>query len=301
MNTHIPLNSCSNGWILSAFADEAGGPLDEQIAALKKAGLKFIDPRGVDGTNISELPLDKAEAMRKKLDAAGIRVNMFGSPIGKIDIADDMNIDLNKLRHMAKLKPILGCNAVRIFSYYNKHNAPAAQWQAESLKRLTALRDLAADLGMVLYHENEAKIFGDPATNNVIIADKLRGDGSGTFRMIFDFNNYNHGGEDCWANWQLLKDKTDAFHLKDSDANDQHVPIGQGIGKAKEILSDALARGWKGPLSLEPHLAHSAAVMATGPGGKANQKLADMSTADVFHIAAQTATKLLGEIRAPML
>src|SRR5690606_31788276 len=133
-------------WVLSAFADEAGGAIDEQIAALKKAGYRFIDPRGVDGHNISALPLEHAEQVRKKLDDAGIAVHMFGSPIGKIDIADDFSTDLNRLRHMSKLQPILGCNAVRIFSYYNKQKAPFDQWQAEALRRLRALRDLAGEL-----------------------------------------------------------------------------------------------------------------------------------------------------------
>ena len=44
--------------------------------------------------------------MRAKLDAAGISVCMFGSPIGKIDVTDDLEIDLEKLRHLGKLIPV---------------------------------------------------------------------------------------------------------------------------------------------------------------------------------------------------
>ena len=85
------------GWILSAFADEAGGSTAEQMAACGVGGLVYIDPRNVDGHNISELPLDRAEAVAKQYEAAGVRVNMYGSPIGKLDIADDLQIDLEKV------------------------------------------------------------------------------------------------------------------------------------------------------------------------------------------------------------
>ena len=75
-------------WTLSAFADEAGGSTQEQIAACLKAGLTHIDPRNVDGHNITELPLDLAKDVAKQYEAAGIRVHMYGSPIGKIDITE---------------------------------------------------------------------------------------------------------------------------------------------------------------------------------------------------------------------
>ena len=59
-------------FILSAFADEASSSLSDQIAALKALGISHIEPRNVDGKNISNLTADEARAMREKLDAAGI-------------------------------------------------------------------------------------------------------------------------------------------------------------------------------------------------------------------------------------
>jgi sugar phosphate isomerase/epimerase len=307
--SNIPLKDCSNSWVLSAFADEAGEKSEQQVAALQRAGYKHIDLRGVDGFNISVLPLDQAAAVRKKLDAAGIRVAMFGSPIGKIALSEDMKIDLDKLAHLGRLAEIFECKAVRVFSYFNKDGRSAAAWRAESLGRLKQLRDLAADLGLVLYHENESHIFGDTSENVLAIARELRGPGgpgsNPVFRMIYDFDNYNRTPKDAWQIWLEQRDFVDAFHLKDSDAQGQHVPVGQGIGQAAKILADALARGFKGPVSLEPHLLHSPAVMATvaatGMDGKANQKLSDMSATDCFHLAAEEAKKLLGQIKAPVI
>src|SRR4051794_27901907 len=141
-------------WIVSAFADEAGDACEAQIKALQDAGLKHIDIRGMDGFNITTMPEDHAAKVREKLDVAGIKVNMFGTPIGKIDIADDFQTDVTKLKHLGKLAPILGCNAVRIFSYYNKAGADHGQWQRQSLDRLRHLSDIAGALGLALYHEN---------------------------------------------------------------------------------------------------------------------------------------------------
>ena len=227
---------------------------------------------------------------------------MYGSPLGKIDIGDDMAIDLAKLRHLGALKPILGSSDVRIFSYYNKAKKPKAEFQAEALKRLGQLKALAKELGLVLYHENEAEIFGDHCADVLTIAKELR-DGT-TFRMIFDFGNYNNGGEDVWANWLALRDLTDAIHIKDNVRNAAgqlaHVPAGLGNGKIPEILRDAAQRGWQGPLVVEPHLQHSAAVMATGPSGVANQAYSKLTANESFQIACKAAKEAIVAAGGPL-
>lgn len=285
-------------WMLSAFADEAGPSCDDQIKALNAAGYHYIDIRGMDGFNCTNMPVDHAKNVRKKLDDAGIRVNMYGSPIGKIDLADDLNTDLDKLRHLATLAPVLGCHSVRMFSFYNKKAAlPHAEFTKQALDRLHKLKALAKELGLVLYHENESHIFGDKAADVLTIAKELRdANGKGTFRMIFDFGNYNAGKEDVWANWLLLRDLTDAIHFKDNAWTDTpdgqklaHVPVGQGGGRVKDIIQDAQKRGWVGPLTLEPHLKHSAAVVATGPSGVANQAYSAMTEFESFQLAAKAA------------
>ncbi|MCC5830724.1 MAG: TIM barrel protein [Phycisphaeraceae bacterium] len=280
---------------LSAFADEAGQPIAEQIAALNADGIRYVDLRNVEQWNIVELPEAEARTIQSRLADAAIAVGMYGSPIGKIDIADDMKIDLGHLEHLAKMRDIFGCDKVRIFSYYNKTKGlPAQRWHEEGLKRLTQLRDLARKLGLVLYHENEGGIFGDHLAENQLIAEKVR-DGE-HFKLIFDFDNYNRGGDDVWANWEALRDVTDCFHLKDSDTGGQHVPVGTGNGKVREILTDAHKRGWTGPMSLEPHLRHSGAVAKTHVSGIENQSYKSLSPAECFSVAARAARKLLEEV-----
>ncbi|RYG71456.1 hypothetical protein EON80_05200 [bacterium] len=281
-------------WTLSAFADEAAPSCEAQIAGLQRAGLSRIDIRSIEGHNISTLPLDIAGEVKKKLDDAGITVQMLGSPIGKIDIGDDVASDITKLRHIGSLAPILGCNAVRIFSYYNKAGVSHIEWMAKSLFRLETLRDEAKAMGLVLYHENERHIFGDLGADVLQIAE-LRDD---NFKLIFDFDNYNQSGEDVWATWLKLADQTDSFHLKDSTTDNMHVPAGLGNGKIPEILADAVKRGWSGPVAVEPHLTHSGAVAATGPSGAVNEAYSAMPHAESFHIAVEASKAALAEAGA---
>ena len=287
MKTNLP-----EGWTLSAFTDEAGTSVEAQIEAARRADLSFVDLRGVESCNISKLPLERAREVKTKLDDAGLRVQMFGSPLGKVDIADDFAPELEKLRHLGELAPILGCHAVRLFSYYNAHGAAKSEWESIALDRLQQLRDEARALGLRLYHENERHIFGDLGHDVHKLAE-LRDD---HFALIFDFDNFNQSGEDVWETWELLCEVTDAFHLKDSTAQNQHVPAGQGQGQIERILSDAARRGWRGPLAIEPHLSHSGAVAATGPSGAQNETFASMPAAQSFAIAANAANEILARV-----
>ncbi len=282
-------------WKLSAFTDEAGDSCEAQIEAAQSNGLKRLDLRAMDGFNCTAMPIEHAKGVAEKLKDANLEVGMFGSPLGKIDIADSMSTDLGKLEHLAELAPILGCQNVRIFSYYNKENRPHDFWQMESISRLSLLQKRAKELGLVLYHENERHIYGDLCADVLEIAN-LR-DGK-SFKLIFDFDNYNQSGEDVWDNWTKLHDKTDAIHLKDSTKTNEHVPAGQGNGRVREILIDALAKDWSGPVIVEPHLSHSGAVAATGPSGAANQAFSQMAPHESFKVALDAAHELLKNVGA---
>ena len=281
-------------WTLSAFSDEAGSSADQQINALLRAGLRFIDIRNIDGYNIAQLPVEAAKIVKSKLDDNGIQTQMLGSPIGKIDVSDELLSDIDKLNHLGEMAPIFGCGAVRIFSYYNRSELAHDEWQKCTIERLQTLRERAEKIGLVLYHENERHIFGDLSADVETLA-ALRG---ANFKLIFDFDNYQQSGEDVWASWLRLRERTDAIHLKDSTRDNKHVPVGQGNGQIEKILADAVAHGWSGPLTLEPHLTHSQAVVSTGPSGQQNQAFSQMEPRESFHIAAQAAKNLLEKVGA---
>ena len=51
-----------------AFADEANGMIDRQIEAMKRNALNGLEIRNVDGTNVSDITLEKAKEVKNKLD-----------------------------------------------------------------------------------------------------------------------------------------------------------------------------------------------------------------------------------------
>ena len=58
---------------LSAFSDELSPDIDEQLKWLSENGVKYIEIRGVNGKNISELDEKEVKELRIKLDAYGIK------------------------------------------------------------------------------------------------------------------------------------------------------------------------------------------------------------------------------------
>jgi UDP-N-acetyl-2-amino-2-deoxyglucuronate dehydrogenase len=312
-------------WLLSCFADEAADTLDEQIFAVLKGGMSYIDLRNVNHKNVVDLTVKEARVIRAKLDCAGIRVNMLGSPIGKSSLDVDAQVDLERLRRLAVVGTVVGCNRVRIFSYYNSTTTTTSgggggplsdeEWGKASLQRLKNLKAEASKLGMVLFLENEGGMYGDTVKHVLSLLKELRDDGRKVeepqvFGSIFDFDNYLQVGEDCWKAWEQLRECTDAFHLKESrkvitgnnNGGDggkysfEHVPLGAGDVEARRILQNAKSIGFSGALSLEPHLTHSPAVMKTGPHGSGNMSLAELGPAATFQVAADAAIALISSV-----
>jgi sugar phosphate isomerase/epimerase len=77
--------------------------------------------------------------------------------------------------------------------------------------------------------------------------------------------------QDPWEFWTAVRDATAHIHVKDATWNpakndaDYNWP-GQGKGRVRDILKDALSRGYDAGISIEPHLAvvfHDDSVQAS--------------------------------------
>jgi len=106
---------------LSAFADEASSSLSGQIEALKRNGIGYIEIRGINGTNISNITEEDARVYAKQLSDAGIKVWSIGSPVGKIKLGDYSLEYKEKVRHIARLAKIFGTDKIRMFSFYDAY------------------------------------------------------------------------------------------------------------------------------------------------------------------------------------
>jgi len=238
-------------YVLSAFADEADKMLDGQIEALKKAGIAGVELRGVDGKNVKDLTIEEAQAVRAKLDAAGIKVASMGSPFGKIQITDAFEEHLEQFKHALEICKVLGCDRIRMFSFFYPKGEDPAQYRDEVIARIEKMLVLAEEAGITLCHENEKGIYGDIASRCLDLIQHF----GGRLKCIFDPANFIQCGEKPIENYQLLKDHIFYMHIKDAILETGAVvPSGCGDGSIEEILKDLSAKADGLVLSIEPHL-----------------------------------------------
>ena len=232
-----------------AFADESGGMIDHQIESMKRNGLSGLEIRNVDGTNISDITLEKAKEVRQKLDNAGLATWSIGSPIGKIHIEkDDFAAHLDKFRHTIDLAHILGAENIRMFSFFLPQDKDPAIFKNEVIDRIGQFLAIAEGSGVDLYHENEKGIYGDIAPRCLELHQAFP-----TLKGVFDPANYIQCGQDTWEGWQMLAPYIKYLHIKDALADGSIVPSGHGIGNVQKIVA-AFAQQGGSALSVEPHL-----------------------------------------------
>ena len=231
-----------------AFADEASGSIDKQIEAMKRNGLCGLEIRNVDGTNVSDISLEKAAEVHKKLEEAGLVVWSIGSPIGKIGIGDDFEAHMAKFRHTLEVAKVLNCNNIRLFSFFMPGKEAPENYHDEVIRRLKQMVEAAKGSGIDLCHENEKDIYGDIAKRCLEIHKEVP-----ELKGIFDPANFIQCGQDTLEAWEMLHPYIKYLHIKDAKADGMVVPAGAGIGQLKTILDDFRAKGGM-DMTVEPHL-----------------------------------------------
>ena len=238
---------------LCAFADEYSPMIDEQIKGMKENGIEYLEIRNVDGTNIADITEDKAREVKAKLDREGLKVWSMGSPIGKIDINDELEPHLEKLCHVIKLAKILDCNKIRMFSFFIPDDADKSALCEKVMSGLEKMLDIADKEGILLCHENEKGIYGDTVEACLEIKKRF-GD---RIKVIFDPANFCQCDEETYPyGYSKLGEHLEYMHIKDVRNADQTiVPAGEGNGHIPEILSEINKRvDGDFILTLEPHL-----------------------------------------------
>lgn len=246
--------------ILSGFSDEIAPEFDKQLETIKEFGISHIELRAADGINVSDLTGEKVKEVNAKLAAAGIGVSSIGSPIGKIGIAEEFAPHLDKLKRTLEIQKELDAPYVRMFSFYLPKDRDPGEFREEVLDRMGKMVEEAEKWDSVLLHENEKGIYGDNASRCKDLMDAFYGP---HFRAVFDFANFVEVGQQTLPAYENLKPYIEYVHVKDALMKEKKVvPAGRGDGHVKEILADLIGGGWKGFLSLEPHLTDFAGLAA---------------------------------------
>jgi 3-dehydroshikimate dehydratase len=271
---------------LSAFADEISPDLDEQVAVLRREGIRYMDLRSVWNINVLDLTDDHVSKIRETLDAQGIGVAAIGSPLGKVAIDSPFDAHLQRLERAIEIAHMFQTPFIRIFSFYppasagGASNDPAA-FRDEVMRRLQAMAEYAQTAGITLLHENEKDIYGDTIARCV---DIMKQCSSAHFRAAFDPANFIQCGQVPYPDaYEALRPWIAYVHVKDALTDGSVVAAGEGMGRWPELLERLRADGYDGFLSLEPHLA--AAGQFQGFSGP-----------DLFHCAAQALRGMLQQM-----
>jgi sugar phosphate isomerase/epimerase len=241
--------------MISGFSDEISSDFDTQLEVVSNLGMHYLSLRGIDGKNIGDYTVDEIkENVQPRLQKAGIGVSSIGSPIGKVFINDEDGFANQKvmLDTLCQISNLLNCQYIRIFSFYIPKGDNADQYREEVVSKLKEYAAIAEKYNVILLHENEKDIFGDIARRCHEILTEVD---SPYFKGIFDFANFVQCGEDTQECYDLLKDEIVYIHIKDAVTSDsQNVVCGTGEGKIPELLAQFIKSGYKGFLTLEPHL-----------------------------------------------
>jgi 3-dehydroshikimate dehydratase len=272
--------------VLSAFGDEIAVDIDGQIEVLQREGVRYLELRAADGIAVLDLTDEKADEIKTKLDDAGIGVSAIGSPVGKVDIDLDFALHLDKFKRALELARFFGTKYMRVFSYFMPEGADPADYRDEVIRRMEQKVELAADAGITLCHENESRIYGDIAAR---CHDLLTAIQDEHFEAILDPANFVINDVRPYDEGYLLyPDRVVYMHIKDALAEGKEiVPAGEGDGQIPEIFTALAERGYKGFLSLEPHL-----VVAESSFGFTGPEAFARAAAAVKKVAVEAGLKI---------
>lgn len=228
---------------LSAFSDEAGSSISEQIEALHRNQISLMELRTLDGKNVSSFTKQDYTRYYPILKSEGISVWSIGSPLGKVDIDVDFNEYSEVVKRVCDTANGFECDKIRMFSFFNAYDK-----KNKVFDYLSKMIEIANSFGVKLYHENEKEIYGDTLSRVLEIYENVNG-----LEYIYDPANFLQVGEKASDTIPALFDKTGYFHIKDVvEQTGELVPAGYGDGDIKTIVQKITKDT---VLTLEPHLA----------------------------------------------
>ena len=253
----------------TGFADEASADLDRQIEATKALGWENIETRALLGKNLGTISDEEFELVQRKLEESGVHFNCYGSAVANWanPITESPEKSYQEMRTALPRMQKLGTKLIRIMSFAvpAELKPRAMEYFDEVVKRLTVIVKMAEDAGVVCVHENCMNWGGLSYEHTLRLCDKLAS--SPSFRLVFDtgnpvFNDDIRGKapyrkQSSWEFYKNVREFIAYIHIKDAKWNGEqpvYTFAGAGWGEVERILADAVATGYDGGLSIEPHM-----------------------------------------------
>lgn len=275
----------------SAFADEITPDFDGQLAALKELGIPLLELRGVDGKSFTQLTDEEANAVKQKLQNAGIGLSALGSPIGKIDADSDFEAHLRLFDRIMDIGDKLDCRRIRMFSFY-RGSLDEAAFEQKVYEWIEKLLVKAEERGFVLCHENEKDIYGDsPAHEHALLSHF-----GGRLKAVLDLGNFAFCRMDPSPAYPTMKDYIEYFHIKDADEDGTIVPPGKGVAGLETMLRQIAAdrAGKEVILTMEPHLMMFTGLSSLSKLDDIRHKYTFESPFEAFRVAYEAVQNMIG-------
>ncbi len=251
------------------IGDEAANSLQGQIQATRELNWKLVEMRGVEvpgypKANFHDIPDAAFDLALRQLESSGVGVYCFGSTIMNWakKLEDPFDLTLAEVKRAIPRMQRLGAKYVRIMSF--KPGDADYKIPNEVFRRVKDVTNMFVDAGLQPVHENCMNYGGMSWQHALELLDKCPG-----LKWVFDTANpvFNPDRskpkpwprQDAFEFWQHVRDHVVHIHIKDATWNpakndaDYNWP-GEGQGKVREILQDAVAHGYDAGLSLEPHM-----------------------------------------------
>ena len=237
---------------ISGFGDEIAQDFETQLREMRKINLNYIALRNLWGVNILDLDAKQKKRAKELLKRYGMGVSEIGSPLGKALITDPWKKEWERYERAIEMAFFFQCPRIRIFSFYFPEGEPAERYRGAIIERFKEMAKRAESEGLLLLHENDAKIYGDTGLR---CKDLVEAVDSPHFKLIFDPANYVTEQSRPFTQWfEMQAEHIVHLHIKDRKFTGEFTPAGAGDGEIPQLIRALAQRGFSGFATMEPHL-----------------------------------------------
>src|SRR5437588_1373021 len=194
---------------LGILTDEVSDRFDDALDWIARQGLKHVEVRVIDGTNIAEVRDDaQVRTIRRRVESCGLSIAAIASPLFKCPLdptrpvatgdrfgqADEpVEAHFAKLDRVIATAKLLGTRRIRIFSFWREREP--GRYHDEIVRHLKRAASTAQRQDILLLLENEPSCNGGFSDE---IAALVRAVASPALRALWDPGNEAYAGREAF-------------------------------------------------------------------------------------------------------
>lgn len=220
-------------FIVSAFTDESSSMLDEQLMALNKHKVSHIELRTIDNKDVTTLSNEEIRIVSRKLEFDEVDVSAVCSQIGRVNINDNFDWQLEQFKRTVEIANILSTTRIRISGFFIPEHEDYSNFHNKVIDQLGVLAEYAKSQGVYAFLENENGSYANTSERICCIHKELKD----YLKFLFNPANTVGLGEDCYDFYLNVSHFIDYFYMKDALNDKTIVPVGNGVCNIDKILS----------------------------------------------------------------